>query len=222
MKLFIWDFHGVLEKGNDHVVLEITNLALKHHGYLREMTKKESELLSGRLWRDYFAYLIPELDENDRLSLQSTCIEIAQSSQDLYHKHIKINDHVEYVLESIQNSKHAQILISNTPPKNLDKYVELVKIKKYFPDSHRFGVDSSGQSFKHKKDCLQDFLSVSEKFQEIISIGDSPGDMDLCHNVPFTKGTSYLYSYPSRPHREAQCHHKINDLRMVLQELEGM
>lgn len=43
--------------------------------------------------------------------------------------------------------------------------------------------------------------------------------MDLIH-VPFMKGTSYLYSYPSRTPRLAQCHYKIDDLRMVLQEIE--
>lgn len=40
MKLFIWDFHGVLEKGNDDAVVEITNLALRRHGYSRELTLK--------------------------------------------------------------------------------------------------------------------------------------------------------------------------------------
>lgn len=119
MKLFIWDFHGVLEKGNDEVVHEITNRALEMHGH----------------------------------------------------------------------------------------------------STHRFGADSSVQNRKTKKDCLHDFLSVSENFNEIISIGDSPSDMDLI-NLPFIKGTSYLYSYPRRAPRLAQCHYKIDDLRIVLQEIE--
>ena len=72
MKLFIWDFHGVLEKGNDEIVFKITNRALKMHGHSRQMTRQEGEFLSGRLWRDYFAYLIPELDEDERLVLPYT------------------------------------------------------------------------------------------------------------------------------------------------------
>lgn len=219
MKLFIWDFHGVLEKGNEDVVLEITNRALEMHGYSRRMTKQESEFLAGRLWRDYFAYLIPALDENDRLELQSTCVEITQNSTEILAKHVKLNDNVEHVLESIQSSQHTQILISKTQPKILDIYVKLVGIEKYFPSTHRFGADSSVRNRKTKKDCLHDFLSVSENFTEIISIGDSPGDMDLI-NVPGMKGTSYLYSYPSRTHCSVQCHYKIDDLRMVLQEIE--
>ncbi len=59
MKLFVWDFHGVLEKGNDHAVLEITNLALHYHGYSREMTETESAFLSGQRWHDYFTFLVP-------------------------------------------------------------------------------------------------------------------------------------------------------------------
>lgn len=219
MKLFIWDFHGVLEKGNEDVVLEITNRALEMHGYSHRMTKKENEFLSGRLWREYFAYLIPELNENERLILQSTCIEIAQNSPEIFTKHVKLNDNVEHVLRVIQSSKHTQILISNTQPKILDIYIELVGIGKHFPATHRFGTDSSVLNRKTKKDCLHDFLSVSENFNEIISIGDSPSDMELI-NVPFIKGTSYLYSYPRRAPRLAQCHYKIDDLRMVLQEIE--
>jgi hypothetical protein len=109
-------------------------------------------------------------------------------------------------------------LISNTQPKILDNYVELVGIEKYFPSTHRYGADSSVKKQKTKTDCLHDFLRDSENFNEIISIGDSPGDMDLI-NVPFTKGTSYLYSYPGRTPRLAQCHYKIDDLRMVLKEI---
>lgn len=219
MKLFVWDFHGVLEKGNDNVVLEITNRALERHGYSRRMNKKESEFLSGQLWCDYFAYLIPELHESERLLLQSTCVETIQNSPEIFSKHVRLNDNVEYVLESIRSSQHMQILISNTQPKILDIYIALVGIEKYFPSTHRFGVDPSDQNRKTKKDCLHEFLNKGENFDEIISIGDSSGDMDLIH-ISFIKGTSYLYSYPSRSHRLAQCHYKIDDLRMVLQEIE--
>lgn len=138
MKLFIWDFHGVLEKGNDNVVLEITNRALEMHGHSRRMTEKESEFLLGRLWCDYFAYLIPELHENERWLLQSTCVEMTQNAPEIFTKHVRLNDNVEHVLESIQSSQHMQILISNTQPKILDIYIELVGIERYFPSNYRF------------------------------------------------------------------------------------
>lgn len=220
MKLFVWDFHGVLEKGNDDIVFEITNNVLEKHGHSRRMSKEECELLSGRLWRNYFLYLIPELNENEASMLHSACIEMEQNSPELFDKHIKLNDHVEYVLEAIQKSNHSQILISNTQPKILDFYVKLIGIKDYFPSTHRFGVDSSTCNRKTKKDHLHEFLDDNKNFKEIISIGDSPSDMDLI-NVPSMKGTSYLYSYPTRAHRIAECHYKIDDLRRVLQEIKA-
>ncbi len=125
MKLFVWDFHGVLEKGNDEVVLEITNLALYRHGFSRRMTKIESEFLCGRRWHEYFAFLIPELKEEECLALQSTCFEISQNLPEITFKHIRLNDHADFVLNSIHNSPHCQILISNTLPESLEMFVNI-------------------------------------------------------------------------------------------------
>lgn len=109
--------------------------------------------------------------------------------------------------------KETQILISNTQSKALDLFVKIVGIEKYFPSSHRFGVDSHSQRQITKLDCLRAFLE-DKKFPEgIISIGDSPGDMALIHQYPNTIG--YLYTHPGRVHREANCHYKIQDLREV-------
>jgi len=117
MKLFVWDFHGVLEKGNDEVVLEITNLALSNHA------------------------------------------------------------------------------------------------------SHRFGVNTHCQKKITKQDCLFQFLQGKTQFETIISIGDSPGDMTLIDHSIHIKGIGYLYSHPGKEHRQTKCHYKINDLRLVMQEI---
>ena len=39
MKLFVWDFHGVLEKGNDLAVLDITNKVLEQAGYSERLNE---------------------------------------------------------------------------------------------------------------------------------------------------------------------------------------
>lgn len=218
MKLFVWDFHGVLEKGNDNAVLEITNRALEFHGYARRMTKDESELLSGLRWHEYFSFLIAGLEKEQCFQLQATCFDISQSQPEILVRHIQLNDHVDHVLETIQNSQNSQILISNTPAQSLEMFVNLVGIDKYFPATHRFGVDSHHQNKLTKKDCLNEFIKNKSLFKSIISIGDSPGDMDLIHQDKI-KGIGYLYSHPTKKHRPAQCHYKINDLRLVLQEV---
>jgi hypothetical protein len=220
----VWDFHGVLEKGNDDAVLEITNLALEHHGYCRRMTQSEGIALAGLKWWEYFSSLLPELFIEECIQLQATCFRISHNHPEIVRKHIQLNDHADFVLSSIQNSKHHQILISNTLPKSLDIFLEIVGIEKYFPLSHRFGVDTDSLNTRTKKHCLAEFVKDRNYFNSIVSIGDSPGDMALVDQEIIPKiipnGVGYLYSHPQRPHRPAECHHKINDLRFVLQEIK--
>lgn len=221
MKLFVWDFHGVLEKGNDDAVLEITNLALESHGYFRRMTQQEALVLSGMRWHEYFSFLLPDLSNEKCMELQSTCFKISQNHPEIIAKYIQLNQYADFVLSSIQNSKHQQILISNTPPKSLDLFIEIVGIEKYFVQSHRFGIDSHTQKTITKKTCLLEFLKNKDHFESIISVGDSPGDMALTDlNTPL-QGIGYLYSHPDRQHRTAKCHYKIHDLRCVLQEISA-
>ncbi len=222
MKLFVWDFHGVLEKGNDHSVLEITNLALASHGYSRRMTASESATLSGLRWHEYFTFLLPEVSIEECFRLQSTCLEISFNQPEITTKSIQLNDHAGDVLKKIQETGHDQILISNSSPKSLDLFVDLVGVQHYFPKTYRFGVDSHTQKAATKKECLAQFLKEKDHFNTIISIGDSPGDMALVNQENGRngrKGIGYLYSHPGKPHRPAKCDYQINDLRVVLQEL---
>lgn len=217
MKLFVWDFHGVLEKGNDGAVVEITNIALEKHGYLRRMTMEEGELLAGLRWYEYISYLLPNQEHELYLSLQATCFEISKNRPDIVAKYISLNDNATEVLEAIRNSNHHQILISNTPPTALDSFVSMVGIEEYFPSSHRFGVDTHTQQQSTKVDCLRAYLQDKHFPDGIISIGDSQGDMNLIKLHSKSKG--YLYSHPGRTHRTADCHYQINDLREVMKEI---
>lgn len=217
MKLFVWDFHGVLEKGNDHGVVEISNAALKKHGYSRRMTMEEGELLAGRRWYEYFSYLLPDLEHQEYLNLQATCFGMSENQPEVWTKYITLNDHAELVLQEIVKSGHTQILVSNTTPTALDLFIDAVGIRDYFPPTHRFGVDSHSQKHTTKKDCLKNYLQDKHFPLGIVSIGDSPGDMSLIEDHP--KGVGYLYTHPNRVHRESACHYKIHDLRAVLQEI---
>ena len=221
MKLFVWDFHGVLEKGNDQVVLEITNTALKRHGYSRQMTENENEFLCGSRWHEYFAFLLPGLEAEEYFKLQSTCFEISQNQWEITAQHIRLNDHAESVLDKIHHSPHCQILISNTVPQALDMFIKIVNIDRYFPPSHRFGVNMHPQTKATKQDSLNQFLKDCEPFDTIISIGDSAGDMTLINQYSERKGIGYLYTHPEKQHRQAVCHYKINDLRVILREISS-
>lgn len=217
MKLFVWDFHGVLEKGNDFAVLEITNKALRESGYSRQMTQDEAEMLSGKRWHEYFAFLLPERDAKIYLQLQSLCFEISQNHPEIILQYIQLNDHADYVLQSIKSLGYQQILLSNTPPKPLDAFVKFVGIEDYFQPTHRFGADSHNQQKLTKKNYLEQFLVGKHFPKGIVSIGDSPSDMALIHG--YELGVGYLYTHPGRKHRETECHYRIHDLRLVLQEI---
>lgn len=219
VKLFIWDFHGVLEKGNDAAVLEITNLALKQHGYARRMTQNENVFLSEQQWCEYFAFLLPEHEPEEYVKLQTTCFEISHNQPDIISRNIQLNDHADFVLETIHHTEHQQILISNTLPISLEMFVKMVGIEKYFPNTHRFGVDTHQQKWLTKGHCLAEFLKDQDAFERMISIGDSPGDMALIEQEGQLKGVSYLYAHPTRLHRLTKCDYKIRDLRLVLQEI---
>jgi len=62
--LFAWDFHGVLEQGNELAVLKVTNQSLREHGYEDQATLKDIKRLYGLPWRDYFRQLVPNVTED--------------------------------------------------------------------------------------------------------------------------------------------------------------
>ncbi|CDZ80632.1 hypothetical protein BN1013_01149 [Candidatus Rubidus massiliensis] len=217
MKLFVWDFHGVLEKGNDLAVLEITNLSLKKHKYTRIMTTEEADILSGLRWYEYFAYLLPESTKKHQLELQATCFELSNSRPDILAKYLLLNDNASQVLHAIKEAEYPQILISNTRQESLDQFVKMVDIEEYFPKTHRFAADSHTQTKLTKKDCLKSFLQDKYFPEGIVSIGDSAGDMALIHDIE--NGIGYHYKHPGKKHLEIDCHYKIHCLTQVLNEL---
>lgn len=54
MKLFVWDFHGVLEQGNEDAVLVISNQILHNFGYTEQFTPAQNRQLYGRKWYEYY------------------------------------------------------------------------------------------------------------------------------------------------------------------------
>jgi len=151
MKLFVWDFHGVLEKGNDYAVIEITNYVLEKFGYKRRLTEIEAKLLNGKKWFEYFAFLLPDEEFHLHRKLQSACFIRAEKNPHITKKHLKINDNANNVLEKIYRSEHDQILISNTQQNALLSFLEMIDIKKYFQDENIFGLDAHTNPKSSKK-----------------------------------------------------------------------
>lgn len=47
-KLFVWDFHGTLEKGNEFAAIEMSNLALAQLGFHQRFGTHHATELYGR------------------------------------------------------------------------------------------------------------------------------------------------------------------------------
>lgn len=214
MKLFVWDFHGVLEKGTEGAVLEISNEILKQFAYSCRFTKDDIDKLYGLRWFEYFEHLLPQESHERHLVLQEWCFELSNTNPEIIAKHIQPNDHVYEVLDKIAQ-KHHQILISNTTPESLRIFLDSVRITPYFPENHVFAVNTHQQLTRSKKAVLKEFLRDKE-FDNIIVISDSQSDADL---VSVAGGTFYLYSHPGRPLEDCDVDYKINDLRGLFREI---
>lgn len=217
MKLFIWDFHGVLEKGNENAVLEISNEVLKKAGHKERFTINDCRVLYGKKWYEYFEYLLPNESYDTHMDLQENCFIYQRDNPNVVTKHIKPNDYVHEVLSAIAK-KHKQILISNTTPEDIDFFLETVGVSCYFENGKAFAADMHRQSKISKKDVLKGYLK-GKNIKKIILIDDSPSNMDILTATDGIKTVFYLYSHPGRPFKECNASYKINDLREVLKEL---
>lgn len=139
MKLFVWDFHGVLEKDNDLAVLEVSNAILKQHGHEKRLTQEENQKYYGLKWYEYFEKLLPDETHEHHLLLQKDCFKYSDIHLDIIEKHIKPNDHALSVLQQIVNAGHEQILLSNTRPNDLIWFVKTVGISEILSGSKIVG-----------------------------------------------------------------------------------
>lgn len=215
MKLFVWDFHGVLEKDNDLAVLDISNQVLEQAGYVERFSKEDNRQFYGLKWFQYFERLLPDLTNEQHLVLQAACFKFAEKNLHILAKHIKPSDHSLAVLKAINDVGHDQIILSNTRPHDLLWFVDTVGIANYFPKEKVIGVNAH-QKYGVKKDALEHYLE-GKQFGKIIIIGDSEDDMKLQEAAG---GTTYYYNHPHvKPLNTIEADYVIKDLREILQEL---
>ena len=131
MKLFVWDFHGVLEQGNDRAVYEISNSVLKEFKYAKRFSMNDCERLNGLKWYQYFEEILPDLDHSEHLRLQERCFDISNNQPEIVAKYIKATTHSHKVLRTL-SQKHEQVLISNTKPRSLEMYLQATRLKGFY------------------------------------------------------------------------------------------
>jgi phosphoglycolate phosphatase-like HAD superfamily hydrolase len=205
-KLFVWDYHGTAEKGNDKTVIEITNRILERNGHKERLTEDKAAAWTGRHWWEYFLQLIPGLPNTEYSRYEEACVAEFNAEPDLMLKYIKPNDNVHEVMDSIA-LKHTQILISQVHRKVLGHFMKAISIERFFPEGCAFASLDEG---KTKQQVLRDFVN-GKQYDAVVAIGDSPHDMIGTVN--------YLYAHPGRQHRRWESHYRINNLLDVLREI---
>jgi phosphoglycolate phosphatase-like HAD superfamily hydrolase len=216
MKLFIWDFHGVLEKDNEKAVIDISNAVLADAGYSERFTQEDNERFYGLKWYQYFQRLMPHLSKNESLKLQADCFKYAEKHLDILAKHIKPNNYAIDVLTKIAESGNQQIVISNSRQNDLLWFLDVIGVKGFFNDEHIVGVNAH-QLHESKSDALKTYLEEHKNFTKLIVIGDSEDDLKLGKEVG---AVTYYYKHPHREHENTEnADFIIKDLRQVLVEL---
>lgn len=215
MVLFIWDFHGVLEKDNEKAVIDISNKVLARAGFKERFTHEDNERYYGLKWYQYFEKLLPNLTHQEHIELQSECFKFTEKNPDILSKHIKPNDHAVEVLSIIAASGNIQIVISNTRQSDLIWFLNSIGVKHFFNDENIIGVNAH-QTHKIKVDALTEFVKDFKPTKTIV-IGDSEADLKMGKTVG---AITYFYKHPHREHEDTKnADYVIKDLRVILKEL---
>jgi len=216
MKLFVWDLHGTLEKGNERAVIDISNSVLERFDYAERFSYADNQHLYGRKWYEYFDWLFADSDHDRDLELQEACFKLSETSPEMQCRWVRPTQYAPDVLSRIM-SVHRQILISNTRAETLKVFIDVLGYSEFFSSANAFAVDGHAERpVGSKEEVLADFLRGACNFEDIIVVGDSPSDMRL---KDVAGGVTYLYAHPDFEFRKCVADHQIRDLRLVLERL---
>lgn len=206
--LFVWDFHGVLEKGNEHAVHEITQKVLKNFGHNKKITIEEIKKLYGLPWEEYFKSFIPLIEERELNLMLENCYEIAWP---YIERHIKPNDHAKEVLEEIVK-RDENIVASNSSSHAIKKFIQIVGLEDYF--STLIACVKYGRLKETKANAIRRYLR-GKSFERIFMIGDTEADIEAGIKI---NATTILYS---RTPKDTKADYIVFDLREVLDIKDG-
>lgn len=219
--LFVWDFHGTLERDNVKAVQQLVNRVLISFGIKRRINLQKTVELYGLSWVDYFRYMYPEGNLKKWQAMKNKA-EYLQVKNKVVEKYIRPARHAALVLSKIKKAGHRNIILSNTSPKFIRRFVRLVGLTLYFDayiglDLHhiaRAGKDISWVKFE----ALLKYINKN-KFDKIVKIGDRESDIKAGKLIGAK--TYYLKNkFNKNIKLSIKPDYIIKDLREVLQELK--
>lgn len=205
--LFVWDFHGVLEKDNELAVLDVTNRVIEEFGYSTCASLEDILSMYGLKWGEYYRLLISEIDEGTVERMVERSVELGRPSA---IEHVKPQDHALRVLVRISEAGHRNVVLSNTAQKDLEFFLDLVCITRYVDEF--FGVGDMKD--RSKADVMKDLTSQDE-YLKVILISDTENDIEV--GLRFN-ATTYLFKSREKL-GDTKAHFIITDLREVLNEI---
>ncbi|MBN2567480.1 HAD hydrolase-like protein [Candidatus Woesearchaeota archaeon] len=223
-----WDFHGVLEKDNEHAVKEVADRVMGEFGLERRITPQEVLDWYGLNWHDYFYNLISGYDSIDhgviatRMAVYASEIGMAAAA-----KHIKPNDGARETLKGVRSRGGTNIVVSNTNPANLDRFIDLVGLGDFI--DHRIGVpsESAGNGFSivdYKANRIAgharsrgSMLMIVDDRPENMRIGDLVGAEKVLYRGP---GRQYLWSELQPLLKTYGPFHCIGGLSQVIERID--
>ena len=208
--LFAWDFHGVLEKGNEHAVKRIAEAALENFGYYRRVTIDEVLYLYGRPWSFYFKALIPSLTGKQIKEMVEYAVKI---SKGITPNYLEPMDHAMDVLLLLKVKGNDNIIVSNTRQERLENYIELVGIEPMV--TKIMGTEKGHEKLtfdavKHKANNI--IKHSNGQFEKVFMIGDTESDIE----AGLLAGAQTILFNPRGKPVETKAHHIVSDLREIL------
>ena len=213
MNLFVWDFHGVLEKDCELAVMEVTNKVLEKFSVKKRMSLEEIKKFYGLKWSDYFRYCCPNADDKTIMEMVNYALKPSLNEKSVL-KYIKPQNNVFFVLEKIKEKGHLNLVISNSSQKALKFFIDSIKISDLIDDY--IGVDSHTDFLSKsngKINLLKKYIEKN-KFNKIIKIGDNEADIEAGIN---SGAITYLFSKNKNINTKAN--YVISDLKEVLKEI---
>ena len=209
--LYVWDFHGTLEKGNEHAVREICQSVLEKHGYYRKVTLDEVLYLYGSSWGEYFKTLVPSLPVETVKQMMEDAIKMSQKTSS---KYIQPMDHSLDTLLLLKVKGNTNIIVSNCRQYRITAFCESTGVSPLVAKA----IGISGNESMLEKDVVKTkaahILKFADgrKFDRVFMIGDRETDVD----AGLLAGATTVLFNPRKANVDTKAHHTITDLLEVL------
>lgn len=209
-KLFVWDFHGVLEKNTEYAIREICEEVLDDFDYNKSVSLDEVKELYGRPWNEYYRELAPEAGKEEINDMIERSHEIGK---EIVLKYIEPREHAHEVLKKVKGAGNSNIVLTNSTEPAANFFLKELNLKDLVEDW--FALDSGKcESIKSKHRVLKDYLRNSD-YQDVIVVGDNEEDIRAGIRCG---AKTYLFT---EEEGVTEAHEVISDLREVLDEINA-